>query len=115
MDEKLIRKSNIFNNNELKYFNDFSIINNNEEKTNDDKNKESFLNSYINVENNKNTFVIYDDKENIISESEWNDLFIQHKTYSDLSRNQIYKINNSLEKGISSNLRPKIWKFLSKS
>ena len=68
MDEKLIRKSNIFNNNELKYFNDFSIINNNEEKTNDDKNKESFLNSYINIENNKNTFVIYDDKENIISE-----------------------------------------------
>ena len=73
------------------------------------------MNSYINVENNKNTFIIYDDKEDIISENEWNDIFIQHKTYSDLSKNQIYKINNSLEKGISSNLRPKIWKFLSKS
>ena len=117
MDEKLIRKSHIFNDyNELKYFNDFSIINinNNEEKKNENKNKDSFLNSCINIENNKNTFIIYDDKEDIISENEWNDIFIQHKTYSDLSKNQIYKINNSLEKGISSNIRPKIWKFLSK-
>ena len=97
MDEKLIRESNIFNdNNELIYLNDFSIINNNEEKNTHNKNKESFLNSCINIENNKNTFVIYDDKEDIISENEWNDLFIQHKTYSDLSRNQIYKIKYSL-------------------
>ena len=105
--EKETRTSDFFFynvNNEIKEYNDEE---NNKEENN------IFLNSFVNIENDKNTFIVYDDKEEILSENEWEKIFKSKKNYSDLPIELKKKINNSLEKGIPEKLRFKIWKFLS--
>ena len=79
---------------------------------------ENLIDSFIHINDNKEEkFILFEDDKilNSLNEDEWKQIIKSHKNLSELPKEKISLIINSLENGINPNLRESIWKLISKS
>lgn len=94
----------------------FEEITNKNNKNSNEKN--NIIDSFIQInENKEEKFILLEDDKilNSLTEEEWKKIIKSHKNLSELPKEKISLIINSLENGINSNLRESIWKLISKS
>ena len=80
--------------------------------------KNELIDSFVQInENKEEKFILLEDDKilNSLNDEEWKQIIKSHKNLSELPKEKISLIINSLENGINPNLREPIWKLLSKS